>query len=283
MKKDFERGLFMKKCAIVILAVSSLLLTGCTSQSNEAKTKGSTKIGIKNTTKNGSAKKKSAQKRTSAASGTKDSPKQTARITMLNRKLRTALGNVLLPTADGLTSGSRTMNVRYDGDTANYAIFYSVGEKAKSFNADDVAQETPYAEFTKRTYNTTEEAAQQIEHKTSADFKGLSTIDLDHNIQGYLDARAGQRYLSWNEGNWSLTIYSTAAQEKKAEQMARKTVGLLERHVLPVPRLYGQVSFEADKQSGQHNQTIIWQDEKTVFKLSAYDFETAIKMVASVK
>lgn len=279
MKNDFERGLIMRKCAIAILAASSLLITGCASQTKKRNTKNSTKTELENK----ADKQRSSQKRASTTKSGKDFSEQTARIAVFNRKLRNVLRGGMLPTTDGLNNGSNRLNIRYTGDVNNYAIFYSVGKKAKNFNDDNVAHEIPYAEFTKRTYSTTEEAAQQIEHRSTADFKGLPTVSLGHNIQGYLDAGAGQRYLNWNEGNWSFGVHATALQGEKLEQMSKQIVSLLEEHMLPVPRLYGQVSFEVGNQNGQRNQNIIWQDEKTVFKLSAHNFKTAIKMAASVK
>ncbi|KRL02456.1 hypothetical protein [Liquorilactobacillus capillatus] len=265
----------MKKYGLIILTMGSLLLGGCTSQSEKASTSNSAKIEVK--------KQQSSKKESFLHSDSTDS-KQLGRINTFNQKLRRRLGSeALLPAADGLTKQSNKLNIRYNGTDTEHSIFYSVGKKAKGFNDNSLAQETPYAEFSQKNYATTEAAAQQIDHRTAADFNGLPPVDLGHNIQGYLDAGAGQRYLSWNEGNWSLVIHAPAAQEQQLKNLAKQTVNLLEKYALPVPRLYGQVYFEVENQAGQRDQVITWQDEKTVYKLSAHNFTTAIKMVASMK
>lgn len=272
----------MKKYGLIILAVGSILLAGCTSQSKKADDRNTTKVEMKKGQKGKGGAQEGAQKAADETHSNAACAKQQARISMFNKKLREKLGDVLLPAADGLTSGNNRLNVSYSGDNDEYTISYSVGKKAKPLNEDSATQAAPYAEFTKKKYDTTEEAARQIDHRTVTDFGGLPTVDLGHNIQGYIETGAGQRYLYWNEGNWSLVVHATVGQEQDPKQLAKQTVSLLEEYALPLPRLYGQVSFEAGSQSEQCNQVISWQDEKTVFKLSARDFTTAVKMAASV-
>lgn len=268
-----------------------LLLVGCSSQKKpgtekQSATRTEKKVqSAAKSTQTNSQKASASQEEstTSSAAASSQSEQQASRLAQLNHELITHLGTVLLPQNDGLTSGSDKLNARYHGNAANYTVSYSVETRAKDFNDSSVAQEIPYAEFTKKTYSSATEAAQQVTHRTASDSQGLPTVDLGHNIRGYLDSGAGQRYLSWNEGNWSLSVHAAAVKNEDPTQLAKQTVAELESYLLPAPQSYGEIRFNVGLSYGSREQLVRWQKGNIIYELETHDPSTAIKMAASVK
>lgn len=235
-----------------------------------------------------SSSKQSSTAKASSSASTQSSTKATTttngttRLATLNQQLTKALGNVLLPQTDGLTSGSQQLNVRYQGSQANYTVSYSVGQTAHAFNSQAVAKETPYATVTKKTYASNQAAAQAIGHRNASDDKGLPTVDLGHQITGYLGSGAGQRYITWNEGQWSLQVHTYITQNDLGVALAKQTVNTLESYYLPAPKSVGSIELEAISTDGLR-QVIQWQAGRVVYKVSAHDATTAIKLAASMQ
>ncbi|KRL05788.1 hypothetical protein [Liquorilactobacillus oeni] len=271
-----------------------LLLVGCSAQKNQGKEKQTatqaSKVSqsqAKSSQTAAASQSSSATSKSSAANSSSSSSQSqqqnTNRLAQFNQELKANLKDTLIPQADGLATGSDKLNVRYQGNTANYTISYSVGAQAKEFNDSSISQEIPYAEFAKKTYSSADEAGQQINHQTASDSQGLPEIDLGHNIKGYLDSGAGQRYLSWNEGNWALRVHAAAVNNEDPQQLAKQTVELLETYRPPAPDPYGEVRFDTNTSYGSRNQVIVWQKGNTIYQLSGHSAETAIKMAASIK
>ncbi|WP_258023179.1 hypothetical protein [Lactiplantibacillus plantarum] len=203
----------------------------------------------------------------------------------MNQQLTKTLGKqALVPQVDGLTSGSSKLNMRYSGDAANYTIHYSVGQQAQPFNATAVVDETAYATVTKTTYATTNAAAQQVGYRDNKSTAGLPTVDLGHQITAHIDAGAGQRYIMWNEGRWSLTVHANMMHEDAGVALAKQAVATFEQVYLPAPQSVGAITFDAiSSGSGPLDQVIQWQAGKVVYQVKAQEMATAIKMAASMQ
>ncbi|MCH8623482.1 hypothetical protein [Lactiplantibacillus plantarum] len=228
---------------------------------------------------------KTARERASAANKSVTQPTATTRLAALNQQLTKTLGKqALVPQVDGLTSGSSKLNMRYSGDAANYTIHYSVGQQAQPFNATAVVDETAYATVTKTTYATTNAAAQQVGYRDNKSTAGLPTVDLGHQITAHIDAGAGQRYIMWNEGRWSLTVHANMMHEDAGVALAKQAVATFEQVYLPAPQSVGAITFDAiSSGSGSLDQVIQWQAGKVVYQVKAQEMATAIKMAASMQ
>ena len=228
---------------------------------------------------------KTARERASAANKSVTQPTATTRLAALNQQLTKTLGKqVLVPQVDGLTSGSSKLNMRYSGDAANYTIHYSVGQQAQPFNAAAVVDETTYATVTKTTYATTNAAAKQVGYRDNKSTAGLPTVDLGHQITAHIDAGAGQRYIMWNEGRWSLTVHANMMHEDAGVALAKQAVATFEQVYLPAPQSVGAITFDAiSSGSGPLDQVIQWQAGKVVYQVKAQEMATAIKMAASMQ
>ncbi|PKX59322.1 hypothetical protein [Lactiplantibacillus plantarum] len=228
---------------------------------------------------------KTARERDSAANKSVTQPTATSRLAALNQQLTKTLGKqALVPQVDGLTSGSSKLNMRYLGDAANYTINYSVGQQAQPFNAAAVVDETAYATVTKTTYATTNAAAQQVGYRDNKSTAGLPTVDLGHQITAHIDAGAGQRYIMWNEGRWSLTVHANMMHEDAGVALAKQAVATFEQVYLPAPQSVGAITFDAiSSGSGPLDQVIQWQAGKVVYQVKAQEMATAIKMAASMQ
>ncbi|EQM55429.1 hypothetical protein N692_02260 [Lactiplantibacillus plantarum EGD-AQ4] len=257
------------------VAAKSASKASATSTSQKSKTTSSSKQSSTAQSSSSSNSQSSTKTTTATTSGT-------TRLATLNQQLTKALGNVLLPQSDGLTSGSQKLNVRYQGSQANYTVSYSVGQTAQAFNSKAVAKETPYATVNKKTYASNQAAAQAVGHRNASDAKGLPTVDLGHQITGYLDSGAGQRYILWNEGQWSLQVHTYTTQNDSGVALAKQTVNTLESYYLPAPKSVGSIQLEAISTDGLR-QVIQWQAGRVVYKVSAHDATTAIKLVASMQ
>lgn len=238
----------------------------------------STKAQSSRSTTAGQSKAVGTSSSTSASNST-----AATRLTTLNQQLTKALGSqILVPQKDGLASGSAKLNMRYQGDNQNYTVKYSVGQQAKPFNDTAVADETAYATVTKTTYPSANTAAKQVGYRDNKSAAGLPTVALGHQITAHIDSGAGQRYIIWNEGRWSLTVHTNMMHNDAGIALAKQTVNTFETVYLPAPQSVGAITFEAIS-SGGLDQVIQWQSGKVVYKVSARDTTTAIKMAASMQ
>ncbi|WP_260209654.1 hypothetical protein [Lactiplantibacillus pentosus] len=64
--------------------------------------------------------------------------------------------------------------------------------------------------------------------------------------------------------------------------MAKQTVNTLESYYLPAPKSVGSIQLEAISTDGLQ-QVIQWQAGRVVYKVSAHDATTAIKLAASMQ
>ncbi|WP_294545198.1 hypothetical protein [uncultured Limosilactobacillus sp.] len=205
------------------------------------------------------------------------------RLTAFNQSMRSKLGkNVLLPTTSGLSTSNGHLNVRYSGNADSYTIYYSVGYTAKSLNDATLSSQIPYLVFNKKTYASQSAAAQAIRNY-DLDTSGLATVDLGHGIKGMIDAGAGQRYLTWKEGKWQLTVHAAAVNGEDPLPTAQHIVALLEQYYLPAPDDRGTGTFEVSVGDGERPQVLTWMRGNVVYTMEAHSTDTLVQMAASLK
>lgn len=205
------------------------------------------------------------------------------RLTAFNQSMRSKLGkNILLPTTSGLSTSNGHLNVRYSGNADSYTIYYSVGYTAKSLNDATLSSQIPYLVFNKKTYASQSAAAQAIRNY-DLDTSGLATVDLGHGIKGTIDAGAGQRYLTWKEGKWQLTVHAAAVNGEDPLPTAQHIVALLEQYYLPAPDDRGTGTFEVSVGDGERPQVLTWMRGNVVYTMEAHSTDTLVQMAASLK
>ncbi|MDD6407630.1 MAG: hypothetical protein PUF82_06540 [Lactobacillus equicursoris] len=288
------------KGKILIMLAASLLLTGC-SQSNKSTSSesaaGSSKVSQKSSSskkassKSSSVKKsasssstsKSRSSASSKASGWNQTTSNAARLSTFNSEIKKQLGSVLLPSVTGLASDSGYLNVRYSGNSSSYTVYYSVGYAAKTLNDPSLSGQTPYLVLTKRTYASASAAQAAVENvQSKSNLQGLPTTNLGSGITAWTDAGAGQRYVTFNEGNWQFTVHGAAVNGEDAEATAKNLVALLNSYYLPAPDK-GKGTFEVSVADGETPQTLTWAKGSSLYKLQAHSTDTLIKTAASLK
>lgn len=291
----------MRHKKIAGLAVGLLLvvggLSGCNSnkqgQGNHdsgSKITKSSRTDMQNSSTSDSSSSESSSSQSSSSSSpasdqsSATAPKTTgSRISTFNNQITQKLGNVKLPTTDGLGSGSQNLNMRYRGTAANYVVYYSVGSQPQNLNAGAVANETAYASFQKKTYASSRQAAGAVNYSSAAS-KGLPKVKLSSKITGYENAGGGQRYIAWNEGRWAVSVHGSVVNNTDPKQTAKHTVSLLDQNMLPVPESRGTISFNVHTSTDHtRDQAITWQAGRTVYTLKGQTIDTSVKMATSVK
>lgn len=288
------------KGKILIMLAASLLLSGC-SQSNKSTSSesaaGSSKVSQKSSSskkassKSSSVKKSTSSSSTSAssssasskASGWNQTTSNAARLSTFNSEIKKQLGSVLLPSVTGLASDSGYLNVRYSGNSSRYTVYYSVGYTAKTLNDPSLSGQTPYLVLTKQTYASASAAQAAVENvQSKSNLQGLPTTNLGSGITAWTDAGAGQRYVTFNEGNWQFTVHGAAVNGEDAEATAKNLVALLNSYYLPAPDK-GKGTFEVSVADGEIPQTLTWAKGSSLYKLQAHSTDTLIKTAASLK
>ncbi|GEN47697.1 hypothetical protein [Ligilactobacillus pobuzihii] len=283
----------------VTVAVLALILTGCGAQSqDQASSSSSTSVKTEKKQEQKQDKKQSAksssqkepQKETSSQTSgsiassqsssnnnSRPAPNNESRLSKLNADLNRTLGHVVLPQNDGLGQGSSQLNIRFTGDSDNYTVYYSVGNKARPLNDPAIRNEAPYATLSKKTYSSFVSAKAAVDYRSGDGDQGLPTVDLGHDITGTIDSGAGNRYLHWNEGQWSLVVHAAAVNGEDPQPMAKQVVEMLENSYLPAPNSVAAGEFEING-----NNKLTWQDGKTVYSLEGQSVQTIITMAASI-
>ncbi len=201
------------------------------------------------------------------------------RLSEFNASIRNKLGNVLLPSANGLDSAPGYLNMRCSGDSNNFSIDYIISYNPYGLNDGAVSGHVPYATFSKKTYDSEGAAANDVPYQPSDSSSGLPKVDLGHGISGLLDSGAGQRYLQWNEGRWSFVVHASAVVGEDPVPTAQHVVDLLEQYYLPAPDTKGAGQLEA---SASEN-VLTWNRGNVLYTLKGKSIDTLVKMAASVK
>ena len=95
-----------------------------------------------------------------------------------------------------------------------------------------------------------------------------------------MQGAAGSSYLSWQEGNWSLTVRAVNQEEQDPVPVAKEVVAYLEEAMLPAPEV-GQITIDMGKNDHTAT-TVVWQQEKTLRTVQHQDARSALKMAVSM-
>lgn len=290
----------MKKSIKIFMAtLVALTLAACGNENNKKSSSSETKTTQKSdvskksekteqsSESSSSSSSSSSESSSSEVSSSSQSGPQQAKVTGDNNTQRMAqiagalkyfLGkDALVPTKAGISSG--VVNAYYTGDGNNFTVYYIKDTEGKNFNDPSLKDKVSYITFSKKTYGSEEEAEQAVNYISGESEMGLPKVPLSGNVNATLNSGAGQRYLHWNSGKWSVTIHGTAG--KDPVPTGRKVVALLNNAYLPAPDSRGAASFTAG--SGSGNQKIEWNNGKAVYTIKGSNINSLIELAGSIQ
>lgn len=288
----------MKKSIKIFMAtLVALTLAACGNENNKKSSSSETKTTQKSdvskkteqsSESSSSSSSSSSESSSSEVSSSSQSGPQQAKVTGDNNTQRMAqiagalkyfLGkDALVPTKAGISSG--VVNAYYTGDGNNFTVYYIKDTEGKNFNDPSLKDKVSYITFSKKTYGSEEEAEQAVNYISGESEMGLPKVPLSGNVNATLNSGAGQRYLHWNSGKWSVTIHGTAG--KDPVPTGRKVVALLNNAYLPAPESRGAASFFTAG-SGSGNQKIEWNSGKAVYTIKGSNINSLIELAGSIQ
>lgn len=260
----------------------SLVLVGCSNgNSGKQSSNNESKTDMQNSSSSTTNSDNTSGQSTSNASSDSNaqSDSQSYDFASLTKDLSSKLADTLLPQNSGLSDSSKNVHIRYNGNSANSTVYYSVGSDALALNDGSLKGEKPYAVLAKRSYSSASEAQSHLDYTAASEIKGLPKVNLGHGIVGHTQSGAGQQYISWNEGNWSISVHGSPVNNTTPKKLAVSSVNMFESYSLPAPNTQGVVKFNV----GSSAQVITWQAGSVVYRLQATDPAVAIRMAASMK
>ncbi|WP_314060774.1 hypothetical protein [uncultured Vagococcus sp.] len=264
----------MKKIKWAVLLTASLILTACQPKKDETPQTTATTV---SSSIADSASSTESNYPTTKEQPTNDPEEQAqAILKRLSDTIPTALPQKILTAQDGHFLSAATAQ-----DNA-IAVNYYATEQPIPLNDTHLNQLTPIARFTKTTYGT------EVEAKEAVNYVPVNTagqpVDLGHAITGYQDAGAGSVFLSWQEGNWSLTVRGVNLDGEDPVPLAKEVVEQLETASLPAPQNVGQINLRVSNKEGEMAaNTLTWQEGTTVYLLEHHDPKQVIHMALSLK
>ncbi|WP_283680383.1 hypothetical protein [Lentilactobacillus sp. Marseille-Q4993] len=259
----------MKFYKVALLAAIPLILAGCSSNNSSGKNyKDASKAGFNNSS---SSTKKHAK------AATKSDGKYD--FDSLTSKLGSKLSGVSLPQKSGIKA-DQTVNIKYSQSGSTTKVAYSNGTKGLPLNDADVSPDV-YALLSKRVYSSTAKAHQAIDHTSNSSIKGLPKVKLDHSVVGHTQSGAGQQYITWNKGNWSVLIHGSRVDNTDPKETANQAVELFSSNPLP-ETASGSVKFFTGDTSNL-SQEAEFQRGKAVYTLKGDTPQIVAKMVSSIK
>lgn len=287
----------MKKSIKIFMAtLVALTLAACGNENNKKSSSSETKTTQKSSVSKKVEKSEQSDESSSSSESSSDqvssssqSGPQQAKVTGDNNTQRMAqiagalkyfLGkDTLVPTKAGINSG--IVNAYYTGDGNNFSVYYIKDTEGKNFNDPSLKDKVSYITFSKKTYGSEEEAEQAVNYISGEAEMGLPKVPLSGNVNATLNSGAGQRYLHWNSGKWSVTIHGSSVTGKDPVPTGRKVVALLNKAYLPAPDSRGAASFTAG--SGSGNQKIEWNSGKAVYTIKGSNIDSLIELAGSIQ
>lgn len=228
--------------------------------------------------------KKAASKKSSSSSASAGSQapssKQT-RFAKLNSQLSKQVANLPLPSVSGLDSGEDHVNVRYAKKGNTVTVYYSVGNSAKKFNDSSLKKQLPYLVYSQESNLSDSQMDEAINYQASA--TGLPTVKLDNIVTATEQAGAGQRYLTWNNDNWSLTVHASAVNNQKPKPTANKLIKYISEYGLPKVDGKASIMVDVGQSYGSLNNQMYFKKNGKLYHLQAHSLKTMIKMAASIQ
>lgn len=268
---------FGMTAAAVLLALS---LTACSNNKNQSSSSSTSSNSSSSQVSKKSADTNKASSNSDSNKPSSQAPKQN-RMDSLTASLRKVFPDMLLPTQDGLGTGSDNLNVRYTKAANKNVVYYSVGNSAQNFNAASLANEKPFAVLTE-TKNVSSADAEDLINYMPAQ-SGLPTKQLDANTKATSQGAAGSTYLQWNKNNYSFVVQANNQLKQNPMSTAKKLLSLVNSYGVPTTATKGSVTVKVGESVGSLNTVITWKNGNNVYQLKAHDTETALKMLASLK
>lgn len=264
----------MKKYLVLVSAL--LLLAACggspasddSSSSQESSTSASSNS---NQTKESS--KQSETTKQSTSSTTTPASQEAAGDT----ELQQVYPNEQTPAVSAV-GNAQTISIAANEANNALTVSYYNTESKLPLNDQQLQNQTPIAQFQRTTYASAEEARAAV---APAFDGGGQAVDLGYNITGYQQSGAGSSYLSWQEGNWNLTVQAININGEDPVPLAQKAVEYLETAFLPVPKEAGQISLSVTG-GGYESNVVAWQVGNTVYKTMHTDALSSLQMAVSM-
>lgn len=272
MKK--ELGLF-----VTLLTIGTL--AGCTNQKDQETSQASTAETTATTMMESTQTQKSSQSETSQSTAStsqavsEDSSNMSS-TTDIYSQIQAVFPDLVLPKNVPLASG-KVLNAATAGSQSDASILYYGLDQQLSLNDKALNEETPLAAFQSKEYQSADEAAAAV--NVTAD-DGGQAVDLGYGITGHMQGAAGSSYLSWQEGNWSLTVRAVNQEEQDPVPVAKEVVAYLEEAMLPAPEV-GQITIDMGKNDHTAT-TVVWQQEKMLRTVQHQDARSALEMTVSM-
>lgn len=305
----------MKKLKLITVLFSAVLLAGCSTSNNSSKSSSSSEP--KTEKKAQSSKKKASSKESqksssaasssssSASSSSKEAAKSSASSSSKEAKKDSSSEESSNSTNSALTKGNQRMmalrsqlkgklgdsekfptahlingveNARYTGDSKNYTVYYYGGNRGVKLNDSRLNKAPAFVSLTKKSYSSQGAATASIEYTSSESNVGLPGVNLGSNITGTMDSGAGQKYLHWNEGRWSMTVRASSVRGQDPTKEARQIVAMTQSYYLPAPETRGSATFEIN-----NGGTLSWVRGDSVYTMRSTNYEVLIAMASSLK
>lgn len=272
MKK--ELGLF-----VTLLTIGTL--AGCTNQKDQETSQASTAETTATTMMESTQTQKSSQSETSQSTAStsqavSEDSSNTSSTTDIYSQIQAVFPDLVLPKNVPLAS-DKVLNAATAGSQSDASILYYGLDQQLSLNDKALNEETPLAAFQSKEYQSADEAAAAV--NVTAD-DGGQAVDLGYGITGHMQGAAGSSYLSWQEGNWSLTVRAVNQEEQDPVPVAKEVVAYLEEAMLPAPEV-GQITIDMGKNDHTAT-TVVWQQEKMLRTVQHQDARSALEMTVSM-
>lgn len=272
MKK--ELGLFVTLLTIGTLAGCNNQKDQETSQASTAETTATTMVESTQTQK--SSQSETSQSTASTSQAVSEDSSNTSSTTDIYSQIQAVFPDLVLPKDVPLAS-DKVLNAATAGSQSDASILYYGLDQQLSLNDKALNEETPLAAFQSKEYQSADEAAAAV--NVTAD-DGGQAVDLGYGITGHMQGAAGSSYLSWQEGNWSLTVRAVNQEEQDPVPVAKEVVAYLEEAMLPAPEV-GQITIDMGKNDHTAT-TVVWQQEKMLRTVQHQDARSALEMAVSM-
>ena len=134
----------------------------------------------------------------------------------------------------------KTLNAATDEGADQLSILYYQLNDQRELNDPSLNNETPIASYRIPTYENEDQAAEAVHANLD---EGGQAVDLGHNITGHMQGAAGSSYLSWQEGNWNLTVRAVNQENQDPVPVAKKIVAYLKKKLCCPLQDRGQIAL----------------------------------------
>ncbi len=264
----------MKNKLLWVLLVFTLILTACQHPTNEPNQESTASSSLSKSTTGETSTTSTSSKASEQAIS--DPEKQAQEILKsLTETLATALPQKILTANDGQFLSATITQDR------SLTVNYYAEDHPIPLNDTQLQSLTAIARFVKTTYATEAEAKEAVNY-VPVNTAGQA-VDLGHAITGYQDAGAGSVFLSWQEGNWSLSVRGINLEGEDPLPLAKEVVAQLEKASLPAPKTVGQINLQvSNKEGAMGANSLTWQEGNVVYLLEHHEPLQVIEMALSL-